>query len=138
MKKAIVFCALAFVLMSCGDDDSAEEPALSVDEPVLESNSDGSSPDGSSIETPPNFPIVFPEGGDVVTVDNTEGDSPIESVVVVYPDGDLEQLAAAIRVQLPEDAQEASGGRQVSFTSSRVIVNVSEQPDGVWVSVSSL
>ncbi len=124
MKKTIVLFVVALAVVSCGDDDGEADPVTTED--------------GSAIVTPPNFPVVFPDGGTVATVDNSDGASPIESVVVIYPDGDLDELAQAIRKQLPPDTEETPGQGQISMVSAQVIVNLSQTPDGVWISVSAL
>ncbi len=59
-------------------------------------------------------------------------------MVVIYPDGDLSELTAAMRSQLPSDVAETRTETQTSLVSARVIVNVSEQPGGIWISVSAL
>jgi hypothetical protein len=121
MLKAIVLCTVILAAVSCGDDSSSD-----------------SVPEGSAIETPENFPVVFPEGGEVSTVDEAGGSAPFQSVVVVYADGELHELAGQIRSQLPADANETSGQGQISMVSDQVIVNLSEQSGGVWISVSAL
>ncbi len=129
--------AIAVVATACGDDDADTSAPVDTIEPLPLADDDDAPP-AVPVTTPEDFPIVFPEGGLAASTTDAAEESSITSVIVVYPEGDLEELGDAMKVQLPPDVEETAGSNQISLVSAQVIVNVSEQPDGIWVAVSTL